>query len=147
MKALAAPPLALALILLPSCASAPLDLTNPAATPVSYTLALTIRDGQQDAFRSLMEEMVASTKEEPGTLVYEWFLGADGKTCRINEHFEDTAAYVVHSENFGESFADRFMPTIEVTGLTVYGNADAAAREMLAGMSPVYFEAFGGFRR
>jgi len=147
MKHLATPLIILALSLLGSCASAPLDVTDPASTPVSYNLQLTIRDGQQDAFRTVMKEMVASTKEESGTLVYEWFLAADGTTCHIHERFADTAAYEVHSANFGEKFASRFMPCIEVVGLTVYGNADATAREMMATMNPAYFAGIGGFRR
>ena len=135
------------LLLLGSCAAAPRDVTDPASTPVAYNLQVTIVDGKQEEFRALMAEMVESTKGEPGTLVYEWFLAADGKSCQINEHFADTAAYTAHSENFGAKFAARFMPCVEITGITVYGNADAEAREMLAGLSPVYVEAIGGFRR
>jgi quinol monooxygenase YgiN len=37
---------------------------------------LTIKDGQQQAFAALMREMVAATKMESGTMVYEWYLGA-----------------------------------------------------------------------
>lgn len=147
MKPLAALCICLGLTLNGSCVGTPLDVTDPQSTPVSYNLRLTIQDGQQDVFRDLMHEMVASTKEEPGTLVYEWFLTADGKTCHINEHFEDTAAYKVHSENFSSKFAERFMPCIEIESLTVYGNADDAAREMLEALGPVYIKAVGGFRR
>ena len=137
----------LCVTLLGSCAVAPMDLMNPASAPVSYNLRLTVRDGKLDAFRALMQEMVTATKEEPGTLVYEWFLAADGKTCQINEHFADTEAHKAHGDNFGAKFAERFMACVEIAGMTVYGNPSAAARERLAGLSPVYLAAFGGFRR
>jgi hypothetical protein len=91
--------------------------------------------------------MVASTRQEPGTLVYEWFLSADGKTCQINEHFADAEAHKTHGDAFGAKFAERFMRCIEVAGVTVYGNPSDAARDRLAGLNPVYLAAFGGFRR
>lgn len=147
MKASALSSLCLALTLFASCAAAPRDLVGTAATPVFYNLQLTIKDGQQEAFATLMAEMVAATKQESGTMVYEWYLGADGRTCHIHELFADTAAYKVHSANFAANFATRFMPILDITGLTAYGNSDAEAREMMKMLSPVFFEAVGGFRR
>ena len=135
------------LALLGSCTSVPHDLISEGNHPVYYNLQLTIRDGQQEAFRKLMEEMVAATKQESGTLVYEWYIAADGKTCHIHEMFADTAAYEEHSANFGAKFATRFMPKLQITGLTVYGSSDAEAREKMSSLQPVFFESFGGFRR
>lgn len=136
---------ACAAILGASCTTSPVDVTE--RSPVSYSLRLEIRDGESDAFHSLMQAMVDSAKNEVGTLVYEWYLDADGKTCHIHEHFADTAAYRVHSDNFATKFADRFLPMVEIQGMTVFGNADAAARKMLATLSPQYLKAIGGFRR
>lgn len=130
---------------LAGCISPPVDVTT--SSPVSYALRVEIREGQQDAFRALMAEMVASTKAERGTLVYEWFLADDGRTCTIREHFVDTAAYKEHSDNFGKHFADRFLPLVEIQGMTVFGNADDEARERLSGLAPRYLKAIGGFRR
>lgn len=138
---------ALTLLLFASCAAAPRDLVGTNRSPVFYNLELTIRDGQSEAFAALMNEMVAATKMEAGTMVYEWYLGPAGKTCHIHELFADTAAYKVHSANFGQNFAARFMPLVEITGLTAYGNSDAEAREMLSELNPVFYEAIGGFRR
>ncbi len=135
------------LTFLGACASAPRDLISEGSHPVFYNLQLTIRDGQQEAFRNLMEEMVAATKQESGTLVYEWYVAADGTTCHIHEMFADTAAYREHSANFRAKFATRFMPMLQITGLTAYGNSDSEAREKMSALQPVFFEAFGGFRR
>ena len=147
MKALVMMSLFGLLTLLGSCASAPRELISEGSHPVFYNLQLTIRDGQQEAFSNLMEEMVAATKQEAGTLVYEWFIAADGKTCQIHEMFADTAAYQEHSANFGAKFATRFMSMMEITGFTVYGNSDSEAREQMSSLQPVFFEALGGFRR
>lgn len=160
MKAIVVVSLICVLTLLGSCAirigpaaassqlaSEPRDLVSKGSSPVFYNLQLTIRDGQQEAFTNLMEEMVTATKQESGTLVYEWYLAADGKTCHIHEMFADTAAYQVHSANFGAKFATRFMPLLVITGLTAYGNSDSEAREKMSSLQPVFFEALGGFRR
>lgn len=147
MKASVLSSLCLALTLFASCASPTHDLVAAGSSPVFYNLQLTIKDGQQDAFATLMAEMVAATKQESGTMVYEWYLGADGKTCHIHELFADTAAYKVHSANFGANFAERFMPLLDITGLTAYGNSDPEARDLMKMLDPVFFEALGGFRR
>lgn len=132
---------------LAACAGAPRDLVGTGATPVSYVLQLEIKEGQQVAFSEVMRDMVASTKTEPGTLVYEWFLGPDGRTCHIHEMFADTAAYKAHGENFSAKFADRFLPLLEIKTVHAYGNSDEEARAMMKGLDPVFYEAIGGFRR
>src|SRR5690606_7156669 len=114
--------------------TAPRDLVGTGATPVFYNLQLTIKDGQQQAFAALMAEMVVATKREPGTMVYEWYLAPDGKTCHIHELFADTAAYKVHADNFGQNFAGRFLPLLEITGVAAYGNSDAEARGMMSSL-------------
>lgn len=147
MKLLPSITLGTAVLLLASCVSPPQDVTDPDLSPVEYLLALKIRDGKEQAFHALMREMVVATEEEPGTQVYEWFLSQDGMTCHIHERFADTAAFDAHLASFRSNYAERFMLCVEVTSVTVYGNADETARATLAEFEPVYFEAFGGFRR
>jgi quinol monooxygenase YgiN len=138
---------AFSLTTLASCATAPSDLTNPSSTPVYYILEVAIQEGKLEEFRNLMSEMVAATKTETGTRVYEWYLADDETTCQIHELFADTDAYKEHSKNFGANFATRFMPCVTIKNMTVYGNADSEARELLSSLSPKYFNVFGGFFR
>ena len=44
---------------------------------VSWAVELSVKPGQLDNFKELVEEMVQSTRNEPNTLAYEWFLGED----------------------------------------------------------------------
>ena len=44
---------------------------------VYFLLELEIRSGQSEAFEALMNELVASSRDEPGTLNYEWNTDAD----------------------------------------------------------------------
>jgi quinol monooxygenase YgiN len=114
---------------------------------VSWNLQLTVRDGQLDALRELMAEMVEATTAEEGATGYQWFLSADGTTCHIYEQYVDSAAVMVHLGNFGAKFMERFLGCLEVTALFVYGEPSDEARAALDGFGAQYLGTFGGFVR
>lgn len=113
---------------------------------VSWMLTLSVNDRKLDEFRALMDEMVTATREEPGTLMYEWFLSDDG-ACHLYERYTDDAATMVHLGNFGSKFAGRFLGCVTPTGFSVYGNPGAEVRQGLSALGPVYLAPFGGFAR
>lgn len=114
---------------------------------VSWSLHLTVRDNRLDDFRSLMEEMVESTRSEPGALIYEWFLSEDTKECHLHERYRDDEAVMVHLGNFGSKFADRFMACVEPTAFNVYGNPSEEARAVFNSFGAAFLGTFGGFAR
>ena len=114
---------------------------------VSWVVQCTVKDGQQDAFKELMEEMVAGTSEEPGTVNYEWFISEDGSTVHIYEKYADSDATVKHVQGFMEKWARRFMDCVEVSGFTTYGNPDEEAREIIAPFGGKVLGTWGGFAR
>lgn len=114
---------------------------------IFWNLRLNVRDGKLDELKALMQEMVASTEQEPGAGTYEWFLSADGGECHINERYDDSDAVLAHLGTFGERFADRFLACLEPTSLCVYGEPNDDARAALDGLGAVYLGTFGGFRR
>ncbi len=114
---------------------------------ISWNLQMSVREGRLNDARDLMSEMVAGTRQEPGTQGYEWFLSGDGKTCHIDERYADSKAVMVHLGNFGSKFADRFLACFEPTSLSVYGEPSAEARAALDGLGAAYLEWLGGFNR
>jgi quinol monooxygenase YgiN len=114
---------------------------------VSWVLQCAVKDGQLDAFKELMEEMVAGTSEEPGTLNYEWFISEDGATVHIYEKYADSEATIKHVNGFMEKWARRFMDCVEVSGFTTYGNPDAACHEIIAPFGGKLLGTWGGFAR
>lgn len=114
---------------------------------VSWNLQLAVREGRIDDARALMEEMVDSTRREPGTLQYEWFLDPDGNVCHIVERYADSEAALAHLGNFGENFAERFLDCFEPTSLAVYGAPSGEARGVLDGFGATYLGGWGGFSR
>jgi quinol monooxygenase YgiN len=115
---------------------------------VSWLLELEIQAGRESEFQNLMAEMVAATEaNEPGTLDYAWSASADGARCHIFERYADSSAVLTHLDAFGDKFAKRFLDILKPVRFVVYGSPSAAAREALAGFSPVYMRPLGGFSR
>lgn len=110
-------------------------------------VVLAVKQGELDAFRALMEEMVAHAQTKPGTIIYEWFVSDDGGTVHIYERYLDSAAALESSNDFGEHFAERFIAAVDVTGFSVYGNPNDAVREAHSGVGAQFLEPFGGFAR
>ena len=114
---------------------------------VSWNLQLAVQNGQLDAARDLMEEMVSATRAEEGALVYEWFLNDEGSICHIHERYRDSAATLEHLGNFGTNFAERFLACFAPTSLHVYGDPSDEVRGVLDGFGAQYLSPFGGFIR
>ena len=115
---------------------------------VSWVLELSIAEGKAKALKTLYAEMVEATQvNEPGALVYEYFMNADETVCHVYERYADSAATMVHLKNFGEHFADRFLDGAKPTRLTVYGDPDDAVRKGLAAFNPAYLTEVIGFAR
>lgn len=114
---------------------------------VSWVVELAVKPGRLDAFKTLMDEMVAGTTPEPGTLNYEWYISDDGGTVHIYEKYADSEATVAHLNGFMQKWAERFLAAVDVTRFTVYGSPTDAARELLAGFGGTYLAPWGGFAR
>lgn len=117
------------------------------SSPLSWTLEVAVLDGRLGDFRDLMEEMVESTRSEPGTRSYEWYINEDGTVCHLLERYADSDAALAHLGTFGSRFADRFLACVQPTRLHVYGEPSEDARAALDGFGAVYLGPFGGFSR
>jgi quinol monooxygenase YgiN len=114
---------------------------------VSWVIELAVKAGKLESFRSLMDEMVTSTRQEPGALAYEWFVTGDGTAVHIYERYASSAAVLEHLQNFGQKFAERFFGAVDATRFTVYGAPSDEAKQGLSGLNPTYLGPFGGFVR
>lgn len=114
---------------------------------VSWSLQMKVRDGSLNDARALVREMVASVRDEPGALTYEFFLSDEGSSCHIYERYADSDAVMAHLGNFGANFAERFMGCFEPTSFSVYGPASAEVRGALEAFGATHFATLDGFRR
>ena len=54
---------------------------------VAFSIHTSVIEGRLDDARSLMADMVESTREEVGTLGYEWFLNESGTECHMKDRY------------------------------------------------------------
>jgi quinol monooxygenase YgiN len=114
---------------------------------VHWVLEVSIKDGEFDNFKSVMHDLVESSRAEPGTTHYEWFVSADQKICHVYERYVDSAGAMAHVATFGEKFAPRLLAAVDPTRFVVYGSPDDAVRGVLDGFGAVYMGQIGGFAR
>jgi autoinducer 2-degrading protein len=114
---------------------------------ISWVLEMTVKPGQLDTLKELMEQMVAATSAEPGATNYEWYLSEDGTTLHIYERYVDSDAAVAHGASFVANWAAQFMSCLDVTRLTVYGNPSESLRKAFESQGPTYLGTLGGFAR
>lgn len=85
-------------------------------------------------FKAVGRELMATTKDEPGTLRYDWFFTEDESHCEIREIYTDSAAVFVHMANAAEALG-RLAPLGGNLTLTAYGDVSPELRQA--------FDAFG----
>ncbi len=115
---------------------------------VAWVLNVEILEGEGEAFRDLMKEMVEATEaNEPATLMYEWSVDPEGKICSIYERYDDSAAVMVHMTTFGKVYAKRFLSVCKPVRMVVFGAPDGEVKAALAALKPLYMTQIGGFSR
>jgi quinol monooxygenase YgiN len=115
---------------------------------VTWVIELKIKEGQLEAFKALMPEMIEATKSsEEGTLIYEWYISENNDICHVVERYADSAAAMVHLGHFGEKYAERFLSYSDVTRLTIYGSPSDELSEAMGQFDPLTLSIIGGFVR
>jgi quinol monooxygenase YgiN len=117
------------------------------ADDLYWIFTLKVGPGKFGEFRALVADIVAASREEAGTLAYQYSVNADETVVHIYERYRDSAAFVSHVEQTFSRFADHFLKLVTVSPLIVYGNPDAAARKALDGFNATYMTLFDGFAR
>jgi quinol monooxygenase YgiN len=112
-----------------------------------WRIEVEILPGKLDEFRSIVQELIASSRLEPGTLDYDWYFNADNTVCHTYERYRDSAAVIAHGTTFGAVFAERFVKACRQIGLDVYGSPNDEARAILNNYNPTYFAWHAGFKR
>jgi quinol monooxygenase YgiN len=118
------------------------------STLVHFLVALTLHEGKFDSFEGIVQEMVASTRQESGALRYEWCLCADRKRCRIVETYADSDAVLAHLTGWAvREGVPRMLEASSLDRFEVYGDPGAKAAAMLAAFGATIFAPWCGFNR
>ncbi len=114
---------------------------------VSWVFEVAVKPGKIDALRTLMEEMVESTRAEPGAVAYEWFVSDDESVVILYERYADSAAVLAHSDAFHAKFAARFLDLVEPARFTVLGAPSDEAKATLSVPGRVFLQPLAGFAK
>ena len=118
------------------------------SNPVFWILQCKINDDQLENLKELMVEMVNATQaDEPGALIYEWYISADEKYCHFYECYADSAAALVHLGNFNTKFGKQFWTCLSPTSTIVYGDPSKVLRKAMENAGARFMEPLGGFKR
>ena len=115
---------------------------------VYWILETSVKEGELENVEALMNEMIEQTKAgEPNAIGYEWHVSEDGKNVTLYERYKDSAATLVHLDNFGKNFASRFMKMLDIKKFVVYGSPDETTTKALKGIGAKIMKPLGGFHR
>src|SRR5205823_5697634 len=87
-----------------------------------------------DRFREMAKAMVAVSRDEPGTVVYDWYVDEAAASGTLYEAYASPEALDAHGS--GAVFTDlapRYADAVRVVGVDVYGAAQSLPRRAVLG--------------
>jgi quinol monooxygenase YgiN len=112
---------------------------------ISWHVELQVKPGQLNALRTLTDEMVETTRTEPGALIYERYISDDQQTVHVIERYVHSDAAVAHLVAFGKMYGARFAQLVDRKRFTVFGTPSAELKEILDPLGATYVAALAGF--
>ena len=113
---------------------------------MTLLVELQIKPGQDEAFDQVSRKLVGISEEEVGTLRYDWFVSADGKSVQVIEEFADPAAFDLHARNIVDLMPE-IAAAVTFVRTSVLGDVSAEAREHLEGPGTSFYSPSRGFSR
>jgi quinol monooxygenase YgiN len=110
---------------------------------ISWLVVLAIKPGQMHHFLALTREMVESTRQELGVLIYERFVTDDEQFVHLYERYANSAAAVTHLNEFHRTYGERFASLVDRRTFTVYGSPSAELKALLDGFGATYLKHLG----
>ncbi len=145
MRALLLSLLALGTLAIPARAQAPQHGLKTGYIAFNYTGE--VLPGQMDNFKEVAAKVIAGVAQEPGTMMYEWSLRPDQKTFDAVELYQNSDAVIAHVKHVGSEFGKELGQVQKEISLVVYGSPSEEAKQVLAGLNPVYETHIDGFVR
>lgn len=104
-----------------------------------------VKGGRLDDFKEIVEEIVAATRGEGGTLNYQYYVADDGAVL-VYERFANIESAHTHITNW-DNFAERWLDAAPATRMVYLGNIPQEIQDRHAAISPKVYRPFNGFAR
>ncbi len=115
--------------------------------PVKYLIEFSLQDGQQEAFKKMTSELIATVKAaENGTLNYQFYFNEGETKCCVMEEYIDSRAMLLHLENVAPALVE-VLKISSITRLEFFGPLSTEARIAAASFGASFYNAYGGFTR
>jgi quinol monooxygenase YgiN len=116
--------------------------------PIFLAVSLRILAGRRSEFESTVRQMVAETKQEHGTLVYEFYVTEDAAECRLLEGYVDNDAAAAHLTGpVVTGLVPKLLESATLEAFEVYGRTSPQLVEIVADFRAKLFGIVDGFRR
>ncbi|MFC0118665.1 putative quinol monooxygenase [Pseudoalteromonas xiamenensis] len=112
---------------------------------IGWIVEAKIRQGKKAEFEAVMSEIVAKTREEQGTLNYQYYLSEEGDVL-VYERFADVASAHIHVSNW-DTFAERWVAAATPIRMVHLGELPEDLRARHSALAPLWLKPFGGFAR
>lgn len=112
---------------------------------IGWIVEARIKEGQRSTFEAVMGDIVAATRDEPGTLTYPYYVSDDGDVL-VYERFKDVESAHIHVSNW-DKHAERWIAAAEPTRMVHRGDLPDDLRARHAALAPLRLKPFGGFAR
>ena len=116
--------------------------------PIIFMLDLSVNEGEKKQAEEFTYEIAGNvSKFEPGTLIYQYYFGADNKAFLYEVYKSDQAA-IEHVKNFrGSNWEVRFGKFFSITNFSVLGNSSEELKKSLEGYTADFRTLKGGFHK
>lgn len=93
----------------------------------------TAREGRREEFIQAAKALAAATRDEPGTLRYDWYQDADPDRFVVIEEYVDSDAAFAHNEHCDELLKQAFALG-ELTAMQLHGDISPKLQEFAENM-------------
>jgi len=116
---------------------------------IDFQIDLDVADGHLETFKGLVTEMVSFIKnEEPGTLIYNWYISENNHKGTLLERYENNQSAIKHVNNFvSGKYVDRLMAICSFESIIILGDASDELKETLKDFTEDFRNHIGGFVR
>jgi quinol monooxygenase YgiN len=107
---------------------------------VRFVIQFEVRD--LDRFREMAHAMVAVSRDEPGTVVYDWYLDEQARKGTLYEAYASREALQAHGSGavFTE-LAPRYLDALRVISVNAFGEAADLPRRDVLGAPTIWWGA------
>lgn len=113
---------------------------------ITLILEMTVNEGQLEALKEVVAEMVAKAEAEEGTVGYEWYISEDESAVTVHEHYRDSNAAKVHGANV-MPLIPKMIALAKPVRSVAYGNPSDEVRQMFGALGASWHAPFAGFNR